>query len=57
MTLHILEPALPRQVISPFADVALPFAGNSDTLHAEGGKISFFKLLCLVLNGFLIGAS
>ena len=53
MALHVLEPALPRQMVSPSAAVALFFAGNSDALDAEGGNIPFFKLLCVALGGFL----
>ena len=53
MALCVLELELPRQVVSPSAAVALPFAGNNDALDAEGGSIPFFKLLHIVLDGFL----
>ena len=52
MALCVLELELPRQVVSPSAAVALPFAGNNDALDAEGGSIPF-KLLHIVLDGFL----
>ena len=52
MALHLLEPVLPRQKVSPSAAIALPFAGNSDALDTEGRSVALGGFLTL---GYLEG--